>query len=128
MKNVLYIGNKLTNRRSNVSSISVLGPMLEHEGFSLKYASSYSNKIIRMLDMLWCCVKYRNQTDFVLIDTYSTLNFNYALLVSQLCRILKLKYIPSLNGGNLPYRLKENPMLCRVIFKPAYKLISPSFY
>ncbi|MFL0352428.1 glycosyltransferase family 4 protein [Xanthomarina sp. GH4-25] len=128
MKNVLYIGNKLNHKRSNVSSISVLGPMLEHEGFNMRYASVYPNKIRRMLDMLWCCFKYRKTTDVVLIDTYSTLNFYYALLVSQFCRFLGLKYVPSLNGGNLPMRLKKNPRLSRIIFKPAYKLISPSIY
>ena len=128
MKNVLYIGNKLRNRKSNVSSISVLGPLLEQEGFKLTYASSYTNKLRRMLDMLWTCIKHRKQTDVVLIDTYSTQNFYYALLVSQLCRILKLKYIPSLNGGNLPMRLKKYTRLSGIIFNPAYKLISPSVY
>ncbi|WP_199757277.1 glycosyltransferase family 4 protein [Formosa maritima] len=128
MKNVLYIGNKLNSKRSNVSSISVLGPMLEDEGFKLRYASSYPNKIKRMLDMLWTCFKYRKQTDVVIIDTYSTQNFYYALLVSQFCRLLDLKYVTSLNGGNLPMRLKKNPILCRTIFNHAYKLVSPSTY
>lgn len=128
MKNVLYIGNKLVNKRSNVSSISVLGPLLESEGFKLVYASSYNNKIIRLLDMLWTCFKRRKWADVVIIDTYSTWNFYYALFVSQVCRLLKLKYIPSLNGGNLPQRLKGNPTLCRAIFEHAYKLVSPSLY
>ena len=111
-----------------MSSISVLGPLLEHEGFILKYASAYPNKLRRLLDMLWSCIKFRKTTDVVIIDTYSTQNFYYALLVSQLCRFLQLKYIPSLNGGNLPRRLRTNPKLCQVIFKPAYKLVSPSIY
>ena len=111
-----------------MSSISVLGPLLEHEGFKLKYASAYPNKLRRLLDMLWSCIKFRKTTDVVIIDTYSTQNFYYALLVSQLCRFLQLKYIPSLNGGNLPRRLRTNPKLCQVIFKPAYKLVSPSIY
>ncbi|TYA56701.1 glycosyltransferase family 4 protein [Formosa maritima] len=78
--------------------------------------------------MLWTCFKYRKQTDVVIIDTYSTQNFYYALLVSQFCRLLDLKYVTSLNGGNLPMRLKKNPILCRTIFNHAYKLVSPSTY
>jgi len=128
MKNVLYIGNKLINKRSNVSSISVLGPLFESEGFKLEYASSYDNKVIRLLDMLWACIKKREWADVVIIDTYSTWNFVYAFLVSQLCRILKLKYIPSLNGGNLPMRLIKNPKMCQSIFNSSYKLVSPSLY
>src|SRR5690554_777156 len=128
MKNVLYIGNQLSNNRSNLSSINILGPLLEQEGFKLKYASIYTNKVIRLFDMLWTCIKYRKQTDLVIIDTYSTQNFYYALLVSQLCQILKLKYVPRLNGGNLPQRLETNPKLCRALFNHAYKLVSPSVY
>ena len=128
MKNLLYIGNNLNTKRSNVSSIKVLGPLLEKEGFNLCYASSYSNKVFRLLDMLWSCVKYRRWTQMVLLDTYSTQNFYYALTVSQLCRVLHLKYIPSLNGGNLPMRLEKNPKLCGLIFNNAYKLVSPSIY
>ncbi|WP_255572977.1 glycosyltransferase family 4 protein [Hanstruepera marina] len=128
MKNLLYIGNNLNNKRSNVSSIVVLGPMLEAEGFNVRYASSYSNKVWRFMDMLKSCIKYRNWADAVIIDTYSTQNFYYALAVSQLCRLLNITYIPSLNGGNLPVRLEKNPGLCRLIFRTAYKLVSPSVY
>src|SRR5690606_38542779 len=78
--------------------------------------------------MLWTCLSHRKKVDVVLIDTYSTQNFYYALLVSQLCRVLGLPYIPVLHGGNLPQRLKQSPKLSRAIFKPAYKLVSPSIY
>jgi glycosyltransferase involved in cell wall biosynthesis len=66
--------------------------------------------------------------DVVLIDTYSTQNFYYALLVSQLCRVLKLPYIPILHGGNLPYRLRHNLGLSQCIFKHAAYNIAPSLY
>ncbi|MFC5195481.1 glycosyltransferase family 4 protein [Bizionia hallyeonensis] len=128
MTNVLYIGNKLNSKRSNLASISVLGPLLEQEGFKLFYASTYNNKVRRMLDMLWSCIQYRKHIDVVLIDTYSTQNFYYAFLVSLLCRSLKHKYVLSLNGGNLPSRLNYNPRLCSILFKPASHLVSPSVY
>ena len=128
MKRLLYIGNKLNSKNSNVSSIDTLVPLFEEEGYTLYYASSRINKVLRLSEMLFACIRYRNQVDFVIIDTYSTLNFYYALLCSQLCRVLKLKYIPSLNGGNLPKRLRENPKFCRLIFNNAYKNVSPSTY
>ncbi len=128
MRRLLYIGNKLNSKTSNVSSIDALVPLFENEGYTLYYASSKINKVLRLCDMLIACIRYKNRVDFVIIDTYSTLNFYYALFVSQLCRVLQLKYIPSLNGGNLPKRLQNNPFLCGLIFNHAYKNVSPSLY
>ncbi|RKE97969.1 glycosyltransferase family 4 protein [Ichthyenterobacterium magnum] len=128
MKNVLYIGNRLQNYNRNASYIDVLGLLLEKEGFNVSYASSYTNQILRLLHMLYAVFKLRRKTDFVIIDTYSTLNFYYALGVSQLCRALHLKYIPILHGGNLPSRLKRNSKMSKSIFKKAYINIAPSLY
>jgi len=105
-----------------------MGKLLEQEGYTLHYASSKKSLLWRLLDMLWACFKNRKKVDMVLIDTYSTLNFYYALLISQCCRILKLKYIPILHGGNLENRLKNNPQLCRLLFSNSYKLVSPSLF
>ncbi|NRD20539.1 glycosyltransferase family 4 protein [Winogradskyella eckloniae] len=128
MKNVLYIGNNLKSKKSNISSIQTLGPLLESEGYTVFYASSKNNKILRLLDMLSRVLKLKNTIDVVLIDTYSTHNFYYALLVSQLCRVLKIAYIPILHGGNLPSRLKRNPKLSGLIFNYAKHNVAPSLY
>jgi len=128
MKSILYIGNKLNSNRTNLSSIDVLGPLLESEGYLLYYASAKGNRLLRLLDMLWSCIKYRRSIDTVLIDTYSTLNFYYAFFVSQLCRLLNMKYITNLNGGNLSMRLQRNPRLSRMIFDNAHKKVAPSLY
>lgn len=128
MKSILYIGNKLNNKGSNVSAITVLGDLFKKEGYKLRFASSKNNKVFRLLDMLATCYKYRKKVDYVIIDTYSTWNFYYAFLVSQLCRFLNLKYIPRLNGGNLPNRLKASKRLCNLIFNNAHINVSPSLY
>ncbi|WP_431135854.1 glycosyltransferase family 4 protein [Psychroserpens mesophilus] len=126
MKNVLYIGNKLKNKKFNVSTILILGNLLESEGYNVFYASSKTNKFFRLLDMCVSCIKYKNTANVVLIDTYSTQNFYYALIISQLCRILNLDYIPILHGGNLPERLKRSPLMSKMIFKHAKYNVSPS--
>lgn len=128
MENVLYIGNNLNNKVSNLSGIQTLGSLFESEGFCVYYASSKSNKLLRLLDMAWTCIKLSRKIDIVLIDTYSTQNFYYALLISQLCRILNVNYIPILHGGNLASRLKNNPYLSRLIFKNAKRNVSPSMF
>jgi glycosyltransferase involved in cell wall biosynthesis len=128
MTNVLYIGNYLNSKRSNVSSIHVLGALLEVEGYTVYYSSRQTNKLLRLLAMLYSCFKYRQKVEMVLIDTYSTQNFYYALLCSQLCRLLGLSYICNLNGGNLPYRLEQYPKLSRLIFSHATYNVAPSLY
>ncbi|GAA4290597.1 glycosyltransferase family 4 protein [Aestuariibaculum suncheonense] len=128
MTNLVYIGNKLNNARATVTSIDVLGPLLENEGYRVTYASGKSNKTLRFLDMLFTVWKSRRTTDYVLIDTYSTLNFYYAFAVSQVCRCLQIKYIPILHGGNLPERLERHPKMSQAVFNHAFANMAPSLY
>ncbi len=128
MTNLVYIGNKLISSGKTATTIDTLGTSLEASGFKITYASSYKNTFLRLVHMLWTVFKHRQSTDYVLIDTYSTLNFYYAYAVSKLCQLLGLKYIPILHGGNLPSRLDNSPKLSQSIFKKAYVNIAPSNY
>lgn len=128
MKNLLYIGNKLSQKGKTATTIDTLSQAFIAEGYAVKTASSKTNKILRLLDMLLAIVKNRKWANYVLIDTYSTQNFYYAYLCSQLCRFFNLKYLPILHGGNLPNRLKNNPKLSKAIFNKAYLNIAPSAY
>lgn len=125
MKQLLYIGNKLAEHGANPTGIDTLGPLLEKEGFSIIYASSYKNKILRLGHMLFAVVRYP-RVQAVIIDTYSTANFWYAYAVSQLCRGLAIPYIPILHGGNLPQRWQTHPKLCHQLFHNAYSNVCPS--
>ena len=128
MKNLLYIGNKLSDHGYTSTSIETLGTFLEGEGFHVYYASSKKNKVWRMFEMILKTFQYAKKVDYVLIDTYSTKNFWYAFIISQLCRILNLKYIPKLHGGNLPSRIVRSKFFSNLIFKNAHINIAPSYY
>jgi len=125
---LLYIGNKLSIHGNTATSIETLGSLLEIEGYQIEFASSKKNKVLRIIDMVSKTIKYSKKINIVLIDVYSTQNFWYAFIISRLCSFLRLKYIAKLRGGNLPQRLKNNPFLCQLIFKNAYKLVAPSNY
>jgi len=125
---LLYLGNQLSKHGLNKTTIETLGPYLERLGLDVVYASSRKSFVFRLLDMLWATVAHRNKVSYILIDTYSTKAFWYAFLCAQLARLLKIKYIPILHGGNLPNRLKSNPKLCRMLFANAYKNVAPSGY
>ena len=128
MKNLLYLGNNLSESGKTETTIATLSASLRQEGYTVFVSSDKKNKMLRLLDMLFSIIKYSKKAAYVLIDTYSTHNFYYAYLSSQLCRILKLKYIPILHGGNLPNRLKTSPILSKALFKNAYINVAPSEY
>ncbi|MGJ5640623.1 glycosyltransferase family 4 protein [Formosa sp. S-31] len=127
-KNVLYLGNNLSNPKTNTAFMQGLAAALEDEGYTVRCKSGYTAKVLRLLDMVGACFRFKTWADVVLIDTYSTQNFYYALAVSQCCCLLGLPYIPILHGGNLPQRLQEHPKLSERIFKNAKTLVSPSLY
>ena len=128
MKRILYVGNNLNHKNSNISSIQSLGALFASEGVTVYLSSNKVNKFARLVDMALAVMTKRNKVDLAIIDTYSTQNFYYALVISQLCRLLRLDYVPSLNGGNLPNRLERNPFLCKLIFSNSYLNVSPSVY
>ena len=128
MITLLYIGNKLSKHGLTMTSIETLGLFLETEGYKMYYASDKQNQLIRFLDMGYKVLKNRKKVDYVIIDTYSTSSYWYAFMVSQLCRLFALKYIPILRGGNLPQRLDANPKVSRMIFNHSYKNVAPSGY
>jgi len=128
MRDLIYIGNELESRGGSPTSVDLLAKLLRKEGFKVKTASSKKNQFFRLLDMLKSVLENRTRTNLVLIDTYSTRNFWYAVIVSHLCRILKLEYILMLRGGGLPKRLKKSPKLCAELFNNAKLNIAPSRY
>ena len=125
---ILYIGNNLTKKTKYNSTLTILSNLLSKEGYNITISSDKQNKLLRLISMCLSVIKLRNKVSFILIDTFSTSNFYYALLTSQIARFFKIKYIPILHGGNLPYRISKNPLLSKLIFKNSFKNIAPSFY
>lgn len=128
MKHLLYIGNQLSKHGYNKTSIETLGVFLEVEGYNVEFTSDKKNQWVRMLDMIRVTFLKVRKVDFILIDTYSTSSFWYAVVCSQIARVFKVKYVPILRGGDLPNRLKNNPKLCRMVFANAYQNVAPSAY
>src|SRR5690554_218666 len=127
-KKLLYVGNQLLSHGLSPTSADTLPQALEGEGFEVVVVSNKRNKISRLWDMLLTTYKQRNHIDIVIIDTYSSWGFYYAVAVSKLCRWYRISYIPVLHGGNLPERLKKSPTLSQKFFQGAATNVSPSGY
>jgi glycosyltransferase involved in cell wall biosynthesis len=124
---ILYLGNKLSQHGINKTTVETLGKNLALSGFKVVSYSSKKNSILRILDMLFGILKHRD-SNYILIDTYSTAAFWFAFFGSQFARFLHIKYIPILHGGDLPNRLTSNPKLCKMLFNNSYINVSPSEY
>lgn len=124
---ILYLGNKLSKHGINKTTVETLGENLSKSGFNVVSYSSKKNSILRILDMFVGILKNQDAS-FILIDTYSTSAFWFAFLTSQLARILHIKYIPILHGGNLPNRLVSSSKWCKMLFNNAFINVSPSEY
>ena len=127
-KKILYIGNDNSARTGYVNTMETLSSLLTKEGYQITRSSTKINKVLRLLDMCWCTIKNSRSSDYIFIDTFSSLNFYFAFVISQLARLLSIKYIPILHGGNLPNRIKRSKRMSDMIFKNSYKNISPSNY
>lgn len=123
---ILYLGNKLSKHGYTPTSVETLGIRLEARCTMIR-GSEVRNPVGRLLHMMWLVIKYR-KSDVLLIDTYSTWAFWYAVLTSQLARFLGLSYIPILRGGDLPKRTKRSPFVTRVLLKNAKSVVCPSGY
>lgn len=129
MKNkILYIGNDLAKKSKYNSTMETLSTLFVKEGFVMYRTSDKLNKVLRLFEMCFSIVKYRNKVNFILIDTFSTSNFYYAFFTSQIARLLRIRYVPILHGGNLPKRLQKSPFMSKLIFKNSHKNIAPSNY
>ena len=128
MIRILYIGNNFTEKTKYHSTLTTLSDLLVSEDYELIISSSKQNKVLRLIDMCWSVIVNRKKLDYVLIDTFSTSSFYYAFLTSQIARLLNLKYIPILHGGNLPSRLNKSPNKSKMIFNNSYANVAPSNY
>lgn len=125
---LLYLGNKLSKHGYTMTTIETLAPLLQSIGYRVISLSDKKSKMLRLLAMVWAVLKNRSTVRLVLIDTYSTLGFYYALAGSIISRLMNIPYIPLLHGGNLPERLDRSPRLCKMLFGHSKVNVSPSHF
>lgn len=125
--NILYFGNKLLKYGINPTTIDYLSVILQ-KTYNVTTCSERKNKLARLFDMVFTLIREKGSTNLILIDTYSTLNFWYAVIIALLAKKFSIPYIPILHGGNLPKRLNKNRSICKTIFGNSYMNVCPSNY
>ncbi len=121
---ILYLGNK---KSITPSTVDTLGEQLK-ASYDMVTCSEVPNKALRFLDMARHIIKHRKECELLIVDTYSTWNFYYALMTAFFGKLFHIPYIPILHGGDLPKRLKKHPKMSRYLFADAAKNVTPSIY
>lgn len=128
MTKLLYLGNKLSKHGLTKGVIETLGPQLEELGCEVTYGGERAQPFSRLFEMCFKILNQSRKIDYVLIDTYSTSAFWYAWISGMLCRILRIKFICILHGGNLPRRIQASKWFCDQIFKFSFANVAVSRY
>ncbi|HWB28811.1 MAG TPA: glycosyltransferase family 4 protein [Chitinophagaceae bacterium] len=113
-RRIVYIDNFLAQHGFTPTTGVTLTALFLHEGYEVIRAGTKKSKPARLFEMLNAVLQ--NRKAVILIAVYSTSAFYFAWACAQLCRLLRVTYIPCLHGGNLPERIAKNPLLCSQIF------------
>ena len=124
---ILYAGNILSSHGYTPTCIESLAPKLS-EFYDVMTVSDKLSQKSRLIDMAGALMRNRKKISAVLIDSYSLKAFWFTYVLSQMCRIYGIPYIPILHGGSYPDRLRNSPVLCRQVFSNSYINVSPSHY
>ena len=127
-KQIALFGNFFSWRGYYKSPCETLADYLEGEGYLIIRTSKIITKPLRILDMLYTIVANKNYIGIGIIDVFSGSSFIWAEMVAYSLRVLKKPYILKLHGGNLPEFAKKNPRRVNILFRNAYRLVSPSLF
>lgn len=123
MKRILFIGNFLSKKRGTKLPIETIMDCLNNNGVTIKCASKFENKFLRLADMFMTAMFCK--VDVIHIDVFSGSAFTFADYVSRIAKLRKIKIIFNLRGGGLPefYNQKVLSVLNR-----GWLILTPSMY
>lgn len=124
---VLYFGNMLSRHGKSPALMELVVPKLG-ESIEIKGFSNKKSQWGRLISMVSALLLYRNKCTLVIIDTFSTRAFWYCYILSLLCRLFKIPYLPVLHGGLFESRLRDTPKMSKQIFSNSAANISPSLF
>lgn len=124
---ILYLGNILSSGGGSVGFIETLTPRLANR-YELIAVSAVKSRILRLVHMLMTVWRYRRRCRVVLIDTFSTQAFWFAVADGRLCRAIQIPYVCIIRGGNFPHRMKQSPGMVKQLLSGAARVVVPSRY
>ncbi|PKO09640.1 MAG: glycosyl transferase family 1 [Chloroflexi bacterium HGW-Chloroflexi-2] len=125
---IFFAGNFLSKTRSTRSAGEELVDQLIRKDYPIIYASTYSNRFIRLFDLLFTSIKNRKKYEIAVIEVYSYLAFFWAEILLKLLIMQKKTTFLVLHGGGLVDFYRKKPTRVKKLFLSADKIITPSKY
>lgn len=123
-KKILFIGSYLSKHRGSIGPTELLAKYLSQNNFSVQLASTYPNKIFRLIDTLIKLLFYTGEV--IYIDVYSGNAFRIAEISAFLGKLRNMKLVFMLHGGALPNFIRNNPNRVKKVFENQTNIYSPS--
>ena len=127
-KTVLFVGSFLSKNKGTKGISEKMGPFIEAD-YNLCYASRKVNKVLRLIDVLWCILSKRY--DVVHSDVFSGQAFWVSDVARRIARLRNKKLILNIRGGRFLEYLCESSLRLRVFRSWVHSgtiLISPSHF
>ena len=127
-KSILFIGNFLSSKGSNQGIAKELDKWLTDKDWRVLKSSSYQNRFLRLLDMIFTSIRQRGNYQAASIDLFSGQAFIYAEVMTFIFNLLKKPVSATLRGGHLAEFAAQNPKrVTRVLVRLA-KATTPSIF
>jgi glycosyltransferase involved in cell wall biosynthesis len=109
------------------TSVDTIGFWLS-KYYQIVRCSDKRSQVLRLLDMIFTFIVNVKKVKVVLIDTYSSKGFIYAYIISKLCILFRVPYIPILHGGELPVLFDKKTRISYNFIRRAQDVVSPSLF
>lgn len=125
---LLFVGNFLSGSLAHRHYCEDLSDRLEARGWSILKTSTIARRSLRPLDMVQYTVRNRRRFDVAHVDVFSGAAFVWAEAVCFTLRRLRVPYVLTLRGGNLPSFAKNWPRRTTRLLRSAALITAPSAY
>ncbi len=127
-KSILFIGSFLSTKGSNQSVSTDILDRLADRGWRGLYSSSYRNKAIRLMDMVFSTVTQRKIYHIASIEVFSGQAFIFAEILSLIFTLLEKPFVCTLHGGRLVDFEGQNRKRVWQLLHRATRVVTPSQY
>jgi len=124
----LLLVNNFLQRGASYSTSAELAGQLANRGWQVTCTSHQENKILRLADMLFTCVRARGRYDVANVAVFSGSAFLWAEMTTALLAALRKPVVLTLHGGNLPQFASRNPWRVLRLLGQAHAVTAPSSY
>jgi glycosyltransferase involved in cell wall biosynthesis len=125
-KTILFIGSFLSKHRGSIGPTEQLAKYLNQNNFKVKLASTYQNRIARLIDTIIKLLFYSGE--ILYIDVYSGNAFRIAEISAFIGKLRNMKLVFMLHGGALPDFLRNHQNRVKQLFENQTNIFSPSQY